>query len=141
MSMRSKWSRTRRSLPLLAAALLPGCATTSHEGGTVTLVRDGRPAASIIIADQPDRIPLEDIDPKTRKPVPLTVAHAAGELQRFIEKATGGQAANPARLPGAGGRDAAAGRAQRAKRPGRAQAAHPPRGPAGSWPFPAAWPC
>jgi hypothetical protein len=46
----------------------------------VTLVKDGKPAATIVIADQPTAIPLGK---------PPTVAYAADELQRFIEKATG----------------------------------------------------
>ena len=46
----------------------------------ITLVEDGKPAATIVIADQPTAIPVGK---------PRTVVHAAQELQRFVEKATG----------------------------------------------------
>jgi len=46
----------------------------------ITLVEDGKPAATIVIADQPTVIPIGK---------PPTVVYAAEELQRFIEKASG----------------------------------------------------
>ncbi len=46
----------------------------------ITLVDSGKPAATIVIADQPTAIPVGK---------PPTVAYAAEELQRFIEKASG----------------------------------------------------
>jgi hypothetical protein len=53
---------------------------TAMAAGPVTLVKDGKPAATIVIADQPTAIPVGK---------PPTVAYAAEELQRFVEKATG----------------------------------------------------
>lgn len=74
-----------------AAALIAGvtinyaCAQAQTEA--VFLVKNGKPAATIVVADEPIRIPLSKGD------VPLTQRYAAEELQAFIEKATG------ARLP------------------------------------------
>jgi len=52
----------------------------------ITLVEDGKPAATIVIADEPTAIPVGKGAAKGKPP---TVAYAAEELQRFIEKATG----------------------------------------------------
>jgi hypothetical protein len=79
--------RTLNAMAL--AALIAGCTTPVFGGRKVVLVKDGRPAATIIIADDPVRIPVADYDPKTGKSKPLTVAYAAAELQSFIAKATG----------------------------------------------------
>jgi hypothetical protein len=55
----------------------------------ITLVQDGKPTATIVVADQPVAIPVEVRDPKTGRGMPVTQRYAAEELQRFIEKATG----------------------------------------------------
>jgi len=55
----------------------------------VTLVKDGRPVATIVVADEPTDIPLSRRDPKTRKTVSMTQVDAAEELRAFIEKASG----------------------------------------------------
>lgn len=65
---------------LLFVGWLLAPAATAMAAGPVTLVKDGKPAATIVIADEPVAIPAGK---------PPTVAYAAEELQRFIEKATG----------------------------------------------------
>lgn len=55
----------------------------------VTLVKDGRPVAIIVVADEPTDIPLSKRDPKARKAVSMTQRDAAEELRAFIEKASG----------------------------------------------------
>ncbi|MDD5704929.1 MAG: hypothetical protein PHR35_03330, partial [Kiritimatiellae bacterium] len=79
----------RYSVWLIATLVGAGCVTALRDGGRVVLVKEGQPAATIVIADEPVRIPLARTDPATRRPVPLTVAYAAQELQLLIEKATG----------------------------------------------------
>ncbi|KPK41419.1 MAG: hypothetical protein AMK72_15240, partial [Planctomycetes bacterium SM23_25] len=70
----------RLNLPMAVTACLLALTGTTTVAAPVTLVRDGQPAAVIVIADEPVAIPLGK---------PPTVAYAAEELQRFIEKATG----------------------------------------------------
>jgi len=55
----------------------------------VVVVRDGKPAATIVVADQPVDILAEVRDPKTMRGIRVTQRFAAEELQTFIEKATG----------------------------------------------------
>jgi hypothetical protein len=67
-----------KSIPAILGYLLTG--TTLSAAAPVMLVENGKPAATIVIADQPTAIPIGK---------PATVAYAAEELQRFIEKASG----------------------------------------------------
>jgi hypothetical protein len=73
----------------LPRALL-GCvvvlASTALAAKPVTLVKDGKPAATIVIADEPTEIPVGKGAAKGKPP---TVAYAAEELQSFIAKASG----------------------------------------------------
>jgi len=55
----------------------------------ITLVKNGKPTATIVVADQPTAIPLSKRDPETKKNVSMTQRDAAEELQAFIEKASG----------------------------------------------------
>ena len=68
---------TLAALLLLAAA---GCATTGKE---LRLTREGQPAATIVVADAP----LAAADGRGNPT--LTQMTAAGELQKYIEKAGG----------------------------------------------------
>ena len=68
-------------LMALVGCLL-GLTAAALAAAPVTLVEGGKPAATIVIADQPTVIPVGK---------PRTIAYAAEELQRFIEKATGAQ--------------------------------------------------
>jgi hypothetical protein len=70
----------RIKLPVALAGCLLTLTSTVLAAAPVTLVEAGRPAATIVIADEPTAIPVGK---------PPTVAYAAEELQRFIEKATG----------------------------------------------------
>ncbi|MEA3368024.1 MAG: hypothetical protein U9R68_07925, partial [Planctomycetota bacterium] len=70
----------RLNLPMAVMACLLALTATTTTAAPVTLVRDGQPAAAIVIADEPVAIPVGK---------PPTVAYAAKELQRFIEKAAG----------------------------------------------------
>jgi hypothetical protein len=74
---------------MLGLLAMMGCGSLNVGKKTISLVHDGQPAATIVIADEPLIIPGTTTDSGTHKPVPLTTAYAAGELQRFIEKATG----------------------------------------------------
>ena len=65
---------------LLFVGWLLGLTASAMAAAPVTLVKDGTPAATIVIADEPVAIPVGK---------PSTVAYAAEELQRFIEKASG----------------------------------------------------
>ncbi|MDY0168461.1 MAG: DUF4838 domain-containing protein [Thermoguttaceae bacterium] len=65
----------REMLLLAAMLLLPGRAAVASAEGRVELVRDGAPAAVVVIADTPSR----------------TAAYAAQELVNHIEHATGGR--------------------------------------------------
>ncbi|MFW5799029.1 MAG: hypothetical protein ACOCXX_05165, partial [Planctomycetota bacterium] len=56
------------------------------------LVRDGQPAATIVVADAPDEIPLSlrpHRDNNIKERVQLTARYAAEQLQHYIKKATG----------------------------------------------------
>ena len=55
----------------------------------ITLVDNGKPAATIVVADEPINLPLSKRDPKTRKTRTMAQRDAAEELQAFIEKAGG----------------------------------------------------
>jgi len=76
-----------RATTLSGALLLPWfIAMTSHAAlasGPVTLVREGKPEATIVVADEPLPVPL------WVKRKPLTGAYAAEELQRWVEKSSG----------------------------------------------------
>ena len=79
---------SRKSLVvcMMCLVVLTGTAVLA---GPVTLVEDGKPAATIVVADEPSVLPLDKRDPTTKKTVPMTQRDAAEELQAFIEKATG----------------------------------------------------
>jgi len=66
--------------------VLTGAALAS---APITLVANGKPAATIVVADQPTAIPLGKRDPETKKSVPMTQRDVAEELQALIEKASG----------------------------------------------------
>ena len=68
-----------KSLMALVGCLL-GLTATASAGAPVTLVEKGKPAATIVIADQPADVPSGK---------PPAVVYAAEELQSFIEKASG----------------------------------------------------
>jgi hypothetical protein len=70
----------RIQFPMALLVCLVALMGTALGAAPVTLVKDGKPAATIVIADEPVAIPVGK---------PPTVAYAAEELQRFIEKATG----------------------------------------------------
>ena len=61
----------------------------AYAAGPVTLAADGKPAATIVVADEPAVLPFQKRDSATKRNVPMTQADAAEELQRYIEKATG----------------------------------------------------
>lgn len=67
-------------LPLALTGCLLALTGTELAAAPTTLVKDGKPAATIVIADQPAAISVGK---------PPTVVYAAEELQRFIEKASG----------------------------------------------------
>jgi len=71
-----------QAVPVLGAA-------PARAAAPVMLVDAGKPAATIVVADDPVGIALDKTDPATQKKAPMTQADAAGELQRCIEKATG----------------------------------------------------
>jgi len=75
-------------IKLLMAFLgcLPGLTGAALAAAPVTLVENGKPAATIVIADEPTVIP---VGKGMEKGKPPTVAYAAEELQSFIEKASG----------------------------------------------------
>ena len=70
----------------------------------ITLVENGKPAATIVVADEPINLPLSKRDPKTRKTRTMTQRDAAEELQAFIEKASGArlEIAPASKAPAAG---------------------------------------
>jgi hypothetical protein len=67
-------------LPIALMGCLLALTGAALAAAPITLVEDGKPAATIVIADQPTVIPIGK---------PPTVVYAAEELQRFIEKASG----------------------------------------------------
>jgi len=67
-------------LPMALMGCLLALTGAALAAAPITLVEDGKPAATIVVADQPTAIPLGKS---------LTVAYAAEELQRFIQKASG----------------------------------------------------
>jgi len=67
-------------LPMAFMGCLLALLGTAMAAAPVTLVKDGEPVATIVVADEPTAIPVGK---------PPTVAYAAEELQRFIEKASG----------------------------------------------------
>ncbi len=77
----------RRTPAVIASAMLVVLAQPAPASEPVTLVREGRPEATIVVADEPCPVPL------WVKGKQLTVAYAAEELRRWIEKSSG------ARLP------------------------------------------
>jgi len=68
------------TLPMALMGCLLALTGAALAAAPITLVEDGKPAATIVIADQPTAIPVGK---------PPTVVYAAEELQRFIEKASG----------------------------------------------------
>ncbi len=70
----------RIQFPMGLVGCLLALMGTATAAVPVTLVKEGKPTATIVIADQPTAIPVGK---------PPTVVYAAEELQRFIEKATG----------------------------------------------------
>jgi hypothetical protein len=73
----------RRLATSIAIVLLLVPIHAALASGPVTLVREGRPEATIVVADEPRPVPL------WMKGKQLTVAYAAEELQRWVEKASG----------------------------------------------------
>jgi len=76
-------------LPMALVGCLLALMGAELAAAPITLVKDGKPAATIVVADEPTDIPLWKRDPKTRKNVSMTQMDAAKELQAFIEKASG----------------------------------------------------
>jgi len=74
------------ALPMGLMGCLLALAGVALAAAPITLVDDGKPAATIVIADDPTAIPVGKGAAKGKPP---TVAYAAEELQRFIEKASG----------------------------------------------------
>ena len=116
-------------IKLLMAFLgcLPGLTGAALAAAPVTLVENGKPAATIVIADEPTVIP---VGKGTEKGKPPTIAYAAEELQSFIEKASGArlEIVPAAQAPASG--HAAAGGPQRAQRQAPVGAADQAGGPA-----------
>jgi len=77
------------NLAMAAMACLLALTRSALAAAPVTLVKDGQPAATIVVADEPTDIPLGKRDPKTKRRVSMTQMDAAEELQAFIEKASG----------------------------------------------------
>lgn len=63
----------------------------------IRLVDDGKPAATIVIADRPVDVPLRikanKYNPELEQDIQHTQKYAAEELQRYLQKATGAQLA------------------------------------------------
>ncbi|HUT57883.1 MAG TPA: DUF4838 domain-containing protein [Phycisphaerae bacterium] len=74
------------ALPMGLIGCLLAVAGVAVAAAPITLVDDGKPVATIVIADDPTAIPVGKGAAKGKPP---TVAYAAEELRRFIEKATG----------------------------------------------------
>jgi len=79
----------RIRLPMALMGCLLALTGTAPAAEPVTLVKDGKPAATIVVADQPTGIPLAKRDAKTKRDSAMTQMDAAEELRAFIEKATG----------------------------------------------------
>jgi len=76
-------------LPMAFGGCLFTLTAAALAAAPVTLVQNGKPAATIVVADEPIAVPLTKRDPATRKNVSMTQRDAAHELQAFIEKASG----------------------------------------------------
>jgi hypothetical protein len=76
-------------LPMALMGCLVVLTGAARAAAPITLVKNGKPAATIVVADEPIALPLTKRDLITKRSVPMTQRDAAEELQTLIEKASG----------------------------------------------------